>query len=180
MNTTTANEQRVPDMATLTNGNFVVYLDDDTGGAGALISRARLFAPDGTPLTGEFQASTGSGRNGAVTALPDGYFAITWETTGVDSEANAFAQVFDASGNAVGDPLRSTAAVAGHKTPDITALSNGNLLIAWAASDGSGDGIYSQLYSIRNTGLIAGTSAGETVNGRAFRISTSAASAATM
>jgi serralysin len=168
VNTTTANEQRVPDMATLTNGNFVVTWDDDIGGAGALISRARLFAPDGTPLTGEFQASTGSGRSTAVTALPDGYFAITWETTGVDSEANAFAQVFDASGNAVGDPLRSTAAVAGHKTPDITALSNGNLLIAWAASDGSGDGIYSQLYSIRNTGLIVGTSAGETVNGTGF------------
>ena len=168
VNTTTVNEQRVPDMATLTNGNFVVTWDDDIGGAGALISRARLFAPDGTPLTGEFQASTGSGRSTAVTALPDGYFAITWETSGVDSEANAFAQVFDASGNAVGDPLRSTAAVAGHKTPDVTALSNGNLLFAWAASDGSADGIYSQIYSIRNTGLIVGTSAGETVNGTGF------------
>jgi hypothetical protein len=78
VNSTTTGSQFDPSVAEFTNGNTIVTFTDTSSGTSVI--RARLFDASGTPLGPDFLISTDIGRptaESAVTALPDGGFAVS-------------------------------------------------------------------------------------------------------
>jgi len=139
VNVTTEAGQRRPEIDTLSNGNILVTWQDksDTGENQKNFDiKGRIFAPDGEPITGEIQANTtfeGQQKNASIAVLPEGNFAIAWDTRfpGEDRPGTQLvqAQLFDAGGNPIGDEIAvrpSVEARAG--SPAIAANADGELL----------------------------------------------------
>ncbi|MCT4608905.1 MAG: cadherin-like domain-containing protein [Pelagimonas sp.] len=94
-----------PKLTVLNNGNIVFTWDsvngpDDTSNAGI---RARIFAPDGTPVTDEFPVniSTEGGQvTPDVTPLADGGFMIAWWDQNIPYAIKS--RIFEADGTPAG------------------------------------------------------------------------------
>jgi VCBS repeat-containing protein len=113
-----------------------------------------------TTGSGEFQVNTTSPNIPAypsITALNDGGFVITWHTDGQDGDSNGVAgQIYDASGSNVGSEFLVNTTRASHQTqPSITALNDGDFVIAWQSylQDGDGYGVYAQRYDASGTNV---------------------------
>src|SRR5262249_37749347 len=127
VNTQTTGDQYSPDIATLTNGNFVVTWNDYNGGNSNTV-RAQLFDAPGTKIGSEFQvdtiAASQANNLGTVTGLSGGGFVITWQWFDVDSDIHA--QVFNADGTRVGSEFQvNTNTASDQDLPQIAALNNG-------------------------------------------------------
>ena len=100
----------------------------------------------------EFRVNTyapNSQQNPSITALADGGFVVTWESSGQDgSGVGIYAQRYDASGVAQGSEFKvNTYTTFDQYDASITTLSNGGFVVSWASlQDGSGLGIYAQRY----------------------------------
>jgi alpha-tubulin suppressor-like RCC1 family protein len=88
----------------------------------------------------------------AVAKLADGHLVATWETAaknGADSAIHA--RRYTADGAAVGNDFRVAAASSRQAVsePSVAGLQNGTFVVVWTADgrDGSGLGLYGQLYS---------------------------------
>ena len=93
------------------------------------------FLVNTTTAGGQFQTS--------VTTLANGNFVIAWTDTsysGGDANGDSVkAQLFDASGNKIGDEfLVNTETSASQRQPKTTALANGGFVIAWEDNSGTG------------------------------------------
>ena len=78
VNSTVTGSQFDPNVTRLTDGNMIVTFTDTSSGTSVI--RARLFDASGTSLGPDFLISTDIGRptlESAVTALPDGGFAVS-------------------------------------------------------------------------------------------------------
>ncbi|MGA0607280.1 hypothetical protein ACO2Q0_14915 [Phenylobacterium sp. VNQ135] len=134
----------------LTNGNFVVVWTDESGvadGSGFAV-QARIFAADGTPVTGDITVNTTTLSNQLVSyglssdevvALPGGGFAV-----GFGSMTGAKFQVISSTGSKVGSEV-SFGANAG--TPSVTATAAGEILVTWAEPEADGHGVRGQLFN---------------------------------
>ena len=129
-----------PAIAATSNGNFAVaWLGSDVSDITDV--RVRLFAANGTAISGEIlvSASSGTGKiGGRIVALTDGGFAVSWTDYGL--EADAFgnrntavrAQIFDAAGGKVGSPLTVNSSSAGNQDlSSLAALPTGGFVAAW-------------------------------------------------
>ena len=112
----------------------------------------RLYSPAGQPLGEPFQINTWGEHDqsdAAVAAAGDG-FIVAWMSYGQDGDLGGlYAQRYDAKGERVGPELQVHTTTAGHQGfPQVAAHASGNFVIAWesAAPDGSGRGIYAQLF----------------------------------
>ena len=100
----------------------------------------------------EFRVNTyapNSQQNASITALADGGFVVTWESSGQDgSGVGIYAQRYDASGVVQGSEFKvNTYTTFDQYDASITTLSNGGFVVSWASlQDGSGLGIYAQCY----------------------------------
>ncbi len=114
-----------------------------------LILAVTLFS-QGIPYNQEFQVNTstyGSQKNPKIAVLSNGNFVICWEQNG--SEYGVYAQMFNSSGNKVGDEFQVYTNTNGnYLNPDIVPLSNGGFVICseCESQDGSGYDIYVQLF----------------------------------
>jgi hypothetical protein len=106
-----------PTVARSANGNFVVIWEQVAGMVNGVVTDTvlvgRLFAPDGTPLTGEFSVDTGVGTGGTEThrtarnarAVMDenGGFWVVWEAYSGNpvDHYDVYWRRFDAAGNPV-------------------------------------------------------------------------------
>jgi hypothetical protein len=179
VNTATTSNQNSPQIASLTNGGFVVTWDDNSFGAGGATGdgtggavKAQVFQAEGTRVGPELLVNTataGVQGNPEITALSNGRFVVTWEdnslgvggATGDGSSRAVKAQVFQADGTRVGSELLvNTATANGQDSPQITALSNGGFVVTWednsqgaggATGDNSSAAVKAQVFAADGT-----------------------------
>ena len=153
VNSTTNGFQTNADAVGLVNGSFVASWIDN----GAI--RSQVFFSNGTKLGAEVLVSApGAIEAGppAIAALTDGRYVVTWADglggPGDDSFSAVLAQIFNADGTASsGRFVVNTNIFFDQWAPDITALSDGRFLIAWADSsqtgtDTTGQSVRAQLF----------------------------------
>ncbi|MDB6029672.1 MAG: hypothetical protein JWM16_10 [Verrucomicrobiales bacterium] len=162
VNQYTANNQRSPAVATVTNGNFVIaWISDDQGLTAAELSQgavtapvyARLYNRSGQPLGNEFRVSTGSNicANPTIGSTGDGGFLIAWSQRS-GNRANSwdvYGQAFDSAGLPVSGVFRINSTTYGDQfAPKVANLGTNNLII-WTSlgQDGSWEGVFGQLFT---------------------------------
>lgn len=154
INTVTANNQSVPDIAVLTNGWTVVTWSsfaqdgDQNGIFYAILNDA------GTNITGDLQANTTTANaqsNPAVAALDNGRFVITWDSLGQDGSGfGVYKQVYNSSGVPVGSEIRVNATtVSDQNYPNVVGLVGGGYVVTWSDyfPDAESTDVYMQLYT---------------------------------
>lgn len=132
-----------PDVAGLKNGGFVVAWHADVtehvGPTSAI--EAQLFDNNGSPTTEKLSVGSDYGSSYVVNveSLADGGFIATWESLGTQVDGSNFgvaAQLFDASGNKVGDEFTVNHTTQHHqRAPSVALLKNGDLAFAWQTVD---------------------------------------------
>lgn len=140
VNTQTTGNQSIPDVATLSNGGFVVSWVDasETFGDGSGSSvKAQIYDAKGIPVGSELLVNTQTaGRQSLphIAGLSNGGFVVTWED-GQSTNVNLKAQIYDADGIRVGAELVvSTPAPNVHLgSPVVSSRSDGGFVIAWEA-----------------------------------------------
>ncbi len=154
VNTYTANDQRLPSIASLNNGGFVIAWQsygEDGSGYGVYAQR---YSVSGLPSGSQFQVNTYTTitqSNPSVAGLSGGGFMITWESYGQDGSGyGVFAQGYSASGSPSGGEFQvNTHTTNDQDTPNVAGLSDGGFVIAWRSNwqDGDGYGVYARLFS---------------------------------
>ncbi|MBB91622.1 MAG: hypothetical protein CMF68_11655, partial [Magnetovibrio sp.] len=130
----------------LSNGGFVIAIDQqDPGIATGQDVTARVFGPNGAPVTGEFLLGSSpipATQGTELAALPGGGFVAVW-TDNTDGDNDLFAQVYDNSGTPLGAEFAVAVNQGGGTQQDqheVATLSNGNFAVAWRTDDiASGD-----------------------------------------
>jgi parallel beta-helix repeat protein len=160
INTSAAQSQGAPAIASLQNGGFVVTwhaLGQDGDEFGIYGQR---YNASGTPSGSEFQINsytTSSQNTPSVATLTDGSFIVTWNSYGQDGSGYGIvARRYDATGVALGGEfLVNNSTTATQKNPSVTALSDGGFAITWRSqSQFSGDyGVFSRRYDAAGNAL---------------------------
>ncbi|MCW5600131.1 hypothetical protein [Nitrosomonas sp.] len=164
--------QRIPSIAALADGGFVVSWESYNQDGDGLGVYARHYAANGEAQGGEFLINTviaDNQSNPSVAALADGGFVVTWNSYNQDgNEFGIYAQRYAASGAELGrEFLVNTTTASSQINPSITALADGGFVVSWAShgQDGDSYGIFAQRYD----------SVGE-VQGAEFLVNTTTAS----
>ena len=147
VNTTFALDQREPEIATLSDGSFVVsWVSNDTTNSKNIY--AQHYDASGAAIGGQFQVGTsGAGDHHSITALNDGGFVEAWQSFG--SVWGISVQRYDAAGVRVGtEQLVSSQTSFAKSDPSITSLSDGGYVVAWTSylQDGDNSGVYAQRF----------------------------------
>lgn len=146
VNTTTAGNQKLPDVAMDLDGDFVVTwqsANQDGSGYGIYAQR---FNPAGVAQGSEFLVNTTTAsdqRFSTVAIDAEGDFIITWTSHDVSSEG-IYAQRFNANGvTQGGEFLVNTFTVNGQTFSQIAAAADGSFVIIWQGygDDPSGQGV---------------------------------------
>lgn len=126
-------------IAALANGGFVVVFEQwgaaFPSSSGAEIS-ARIYNPDGSPMTGEFQVSTespaGNQLSPAVTALDDGGFFVVWGSQGDNTvRGRQFTEAGQAEGQ---DIVLANYTISEDWAPQVMVLADSDIAVTWQAS----------------------------------------------
>ena len=160
-------DQVTPDVAALQGARSVVVWQDQNGGNRII---AQIIQADGATLSGGPIVVQAAGNNPSrpkVVGLSSGGFVVTWQDTGTVGDTSGTgirAQIFNASGVAIGNVLRvNTNSTGDQSLPEITALSNGGFAIAWQDAsarpdaagliDNDGTGIKVRVYQADGTAV---------------------------
>ena len=148
VNTTTTATQHSTDVTSLTTGGWVVtWYSSASGGTSEI--RQRVYGADGQPGN-EIAITDASGlvEKPSVTALPNGRWIVTWNTTD-DNDTTIMQQVFSGSGEAIGDPtaVNTTSAHSAFE-PRTVALTTGGWVVTWLSRPGAGaqGHVFQQVY----------------------------------
>ena len=168
VNTYTDGDQMVPSVTGLSNGDFVItWMSSGQDGPTFGIFGQR-FGADGTPIGAEFQADSftdGEQTDAEVSALADGGFVITWQSSGqlvhtIDFDevyqTAVYGQRFDANGVKVDGEIQISPPDAENTSykmvqPTVVGLQNGTFVVAWNTIDtggGTAKGVYSRQFSL--------------------------------
>lgn len=156
VNTTTADRQEWPSMATLNDGGYVVtwtsYNQD--GSAGGIY--AQHYNADGTAFGGETLVNTTTSSDqvyASIAALQDGGYVIGWMSLDHDGSGyGIYTQRYNADGTPFGvETLVNTSTVDHQQVQSMGALADGGYVVAWSSPDGSSYGIYAQRYNADGT-----------------------------
>ena len=180
----TDGHQENPDVAALSGGGYVVVWEHDSSWTADDSHqdhgvRVGLFDAEGEATASQFFIDTYNEqfiRNPKVAGLPGGGFVVIWEFRGPVS-SSIVGQVFDASGNAVGDQFfadwdvfRNREGEAQH--PALAVLPDGRFVVSWTAEDPSNEEDHNsqqQIFDPRGKPLIAsGNNTGEYFAGTRF------------
>ncbi len=149
VNTQTAGEQRLPAIAHLAGGGFVVTWEDSSGtlgdSSGSSI-KAQLYGADGAKVGSEFLVNTSTAANqysASVAGLADGGFVISWAD---QNDQTIKMQAFGADAAKAGAEFKVAQAAAnpgaGVSSPTVSQLADGGFMVAWSqAYGGRGDQI---------------------------------------
>jgi len=88
-------------------------------------------------------------RDGSVTALKDGGFAVVWSSSNQDGDGNGiYVQIYDAVGHSVGTEFEASQAAGSVAYPNVMALADGGFFVSWTdfGRDGDLGGIYGQRF----------------------------------
>ena len=138
----------------LSNGGFVVtWFNQNSDGSRNVFGR--VFDALGEPEGSSFRINSNVDvfrSEGAVAALDDGGFVVTWTAfQGQDGNlAGVYGQRYDASGNPEGREFRVNTETDGDQvSSSVTALEGGGFVVTWSSDfqDGSFLGVFGQLYA---------------------------------
>ncbi|HRL76514.1 MAG TPA: PKD domain-containing protein, partial [Candidatus Accumulibacter phosphatis] len=155
VNTYTVDNQSNPDVAVLTNGDFVVSWVSNNSGLGGWSIMAQRYTAAGVKVGGEMLVNDGNSApsNGdtysRITALDSGGYVITWSDSSGVSSYEAMAQQFDSAGNKVDGPLMLNSYTSSTQyRPDVAGLTGDRWVGAWQSygQDGDQHGIYQNLF----------------------------------
>ncbi|MAT15729.1 MAG: hypothetical protein CMJ46_10735, partial [Planctomyces sp.] len=154
VNSTTLSSQNYPSISMNASGEFLISWDSVQDGSGVGVF-ARKYDSLGTPLGDEFQVNSyisGTQYLSSAAIADTGEFIITWTDSEQDgSYFGAFAQRYDAQGNALGSEFRVNSETAGTQNiPSIGINEAGDVVIVWQSQyqDGDNYGVYAQQYRI--------------------------------
>ncbi|MGB0466608.1 MAG: tandem-95 repeat protein [Pontibacterium sp.] len=171
VNSITADQQSVPAVTALTNGNFVVLWADNSqsgGAVGEFEIMGQLFSAGGSKINEAFQVNntvTYLQNDPVVTSLADGGFVALWtdySTSDDDPHGHAVrGQVFNADGSESGGEFLVNTTLSGSQSdPSVTALSDGSFIAFWQDLSFTGEDTSS--YAVRGQRFMSdGSKAGE-------------------
>ncbi|MEZ5841019.1 MAG: LamG-like jellyroll fold domain-containing protein [Hyphomicrobiales bacterium] len=152
INEVIASSQQNPSVTGLAGGGYVVTWTSNGQDGSSWGVYTRIYANDGTPVTGEFVAASTT-LNAQywpqVVSLPDGGYAVVFQSSGhaaEDTGYGVYARFFNADGTARGDEVHvNTTVDSNQDAVEATALADGGLFVVWRsyAADGTTD-IYAQ------------------------------------
>gem|GEM_PF-1526433 len=161
INSVTYTNQQRPFVTALLGGGFVVTWQSHSQDGSSEGVYGQLYAVDGTTVGGEFQVNsyTFSGqRHATITAISDGGFVVTWHSYEQDGDNyGIYGQRYAADGATVGSEFQiNSYAVSSQRSPIVTALSDGRLIVAWASDgqDGNGYGIFGQMLDVGPVAIV--------------------------
>ena len=154
VNEVTSYSQARPRVKYLSNGDFIVvwesWLEEARPGTGYDLF-ARIFTPEGIPLSGEFRVNTYTEDNqwfSDIAAFSDGSFTVTWCSWGEDGdEGGIYLQRFDPGGARSGSEVQVNTTTKHYQwLPRIVALDKKRVAVVWSSwlQDGSREGVYLQ------------------------------------
>ncbi|NET56021.1 MAG: filamentous hemagglutinin N-terminal domain-containing protein [Symploca sp. SIO2E6] len=153
VNTTKDGDQDTAAVAALPNGNFVVTWESKTQKDEPNDVYGRIFDANGNPQTNEFlinETTKNEQKNSAITALANGNFVVSWGGEGQDVDTRGvFARIFNADGTPqTGELPINTTTDKRQDLPTLTALANGNFVVAWQSNgqDTDQEGIYGRIF----------------------------------
>jgi VCBS repeat-containing protein len=154
VNSFTTDIQRIPSLARLAEGGFVVTwssFGQDGNGWGIYGQR---YDATGATVGGEFRVNTyptSDQQYSSVAALADGGFVVTWSSQGQDgSDRGIYGQRYDVDGVPAGGEFRiNTVTTNNQDYSSVAALADGGFVVTWSslAQDGSLVGVYGQRYN---------------------------------
>ncbi|HYT89926.1 MAG TPA: hypothetical protein VEL76_14565, partial [Gemmataceae bacterium] len=175
VNTTTAGDQKDPQVAMAAAGDFVVvWVSNNQDGDKAGVYGQR-YSANGTALGGEFQANTyttGDQNSPALAMDAAGDFVVTWSSNGQDGRGwGVYGRRYDANGVA-GNAFHVSNTTAGDQEFTTVAMdAAGNFVIGWSShgQDGNGWGSYGRQFNLAGIALgnefqIASSTAGDQVS----------------
>ncbi|HVF94057.1 MAG TPA: Ig-like domain-containing protein [Sphingomonas sp.] len=162
VNTAIANNQQQPAAALLASGNSVIAWADASGQGGDASSygiKLQLLDATGNRVGGEVRVNTqtlNSQDSPSIAALASGGFVVSWtDASGVGGDAASSgikAQLFDASGGAIGGEfLVNTATGGAQKVSVVAGLASGGFVVTWndaslQGGDASVSSVKAQVY----------------------------------
>jgi Ca2+-binding RTX toxin-like protein len=138
---TVTSEQSLPNVTTLTNGNFVIAWESSELGTVGIGIRARIFDSNGKPVGKDFVVN--SNADGIqilanVIALNDGGFLATWSSNESAVNPNRYdvwGRFFSASGKAKGKDFLINSDLPRDQSETVARqLTGGNIVVAWTAN----------------------------------------------
>jgi len=174
VNTTVADNQRLPSVAMDAAGNFVIAWESNLQDGDGFGLYAQRYSAAGSPQGSEFRVNgyTASDQTQSTVAMSaSGAFVIAWRSLLQDGSGQGiYAQLYDAAGTAVGGEFRvNTFTTNSQSAPSATMQPNGDFLIAWETNgqegSGLGQAVYMQRYSASGVTLGAETRVNTTVAG---------------
>jgi VCBS repeat-containing protein len=145
LNSTVAGEQNEPSVSALANGGYVALWEDSPGATGSNTFNApygltaRVFAADGSPVTGEIAVTSSvlaSGGYPEVEGLAGGGFVAIWSASG-----SVHGQLFDSAGAKVGGDFQVNSTTATNQYgARVAGLPNGSFIVAWSDAGPDADG----------------------------------------
>ncbi|MBI3898161.1 MAG: DUF4347 domain-containing protein [Gammaproteobacteria bacterium] len=154
VNTTQADNQMQPAIATGPGGNFVIaWCSDNQDGSGGGIYAQRYDA-NGVAQGGEFRVNTTTlnVQDTPAIAMNDvSNFVIVWNSANQDGSGyGVYGQRYNSSGVAQGSEFRVNTTTADNQyNPSVSMDALGNFVVVWTSDnqDGSGSGIYGKRYN---------------------------------
>ena len=153
VNTTVNNIQNEPQITALSDGRFAITFQDNsllnTANPDSVDVRVQVFGPDGIKQGVEFVAPATSiavQSEPAIAGLHNGRYVVVWtdsSATGGDTSGDAIrSQVFNADGTRFGiERLVNTTTTGIQNDPAVTALANGDYVVAWTSAGVDGMGL---------------------------------------
>lgn len=160
INTYTDQYQKNAAITALSNGSFVVtwesgYYSGTTQDGDNYGVYGQIISSNGTKIGNEFQLNSfyeGDQASPAISGMSDGGFIAVWQTEGQGIDGNLYGvagQIFDASGNKVGQELYANAENNfSMYSAQVAVLENGHIIMVWVSQsqDGSSGGVYGQAF----------------------------------
>ncbi len=153
INTTTNDNQTLPDVTAVDGGGFVAVWTSEGQDGDLHGVYGQRYDAGGASLGSEFQVNThtaGVQTEPDVAGLVNGGFVVVWESMGQDTSSfGVYSQRYAADGTAVGAETRvntTTADTQDHAS--VAGLNDGGYLVVWQGNgqDGDGYGICGQRY----------------------------------
>jgi len=156
-NTTVAGNQTPSHVIALSDGGWVVmWVSDGQDGSGYGVYQ-QAYNAEGTVQGVETRVNSYTANNQDVpqiTALSDGGWVVTWQSSGQDGSGyEVYQQAYNADGTVQGVETRVNSYTANNQnSPQITALADGGWTVTWNSNgqDGSGNGVYQRTFHLDN------------------------------
>ncbi len=160
VNTFTDDAQYAPSIAGLSDGGFIITWNSYNQDGNPSGVYGQRYDASGSTVGAEFQINSfdesGTIRNSEVSALADGGFIVTWESTSQDGVS---AQRYDSNGDAVGNEflIDTVFSTVGAKAPAITGLTDGGFVATWDAYalDGTKGNVFAQVFDANGDAVAA-------------------------